>query len=152
MDEQLENISEKQHRKAIRRVVKRYFSQDFERLALLSGTNLSVLRSPQYDGMPKAPGVTKNFDDDISEQADQQVIFDCTLAALKSITGISCYIIWHSLVKHELEFRVRSRIPYQHSRYIDRKNAALEEFYYAFVGQLGQHGITDDNLKFQQYL
>ncbi|MFD1455217.1 hypothetical protein ACFQ44_05890 [Levilactobacillus lanxiensis] len=151
MEEQL-SVSEKIHRKEIRKSVKRYFSQDFERLALLSGTQISALQSPQYDGMPKAPGVTKNFDDDISEQADQQVIFDCTLKALRMITGVSCYIIWHSLVQHELEGQVRRQIHYQHARYIERKNAALEEFYYAFVGQLSSRGITIHDLKFSSYL
>lgn len=152
MDDQLESINEKAQRKMVRKSVKRYFSQDFERLALLSGTKLSALQSPQYDGMPKAPGVTKNFDDDISEQADQQVIFDCTMGALKMITSVSCYIIWHSLVRHELERQVRGTIHYQHSRYIDRKNAALEEFYYAFTRKLSERGIDNDNLRFNRYL
>lgn len=138
--------------KDIKRDVKRYFRQDFQRLVLLSGKKLSALRSPQYDGMPKAPGVNGDFDSDLSKQADQQVIVDCTMEALNNITNISCAIIWHSLVMDEREVKVRRVIHYQHTRYSERKTAAMTEFYYAFVGRLAKRGISAPDLNFDDFL
>lgn len=149
---QTELMAKPRGSKEIKHDVKRYFRQDFQRLVLLSGKKISTLRSPQYDGMPKAPGVNGDFDSNLSKQADQQVIVDCTMEALNNITSISCAIVWRSLVMDEREAKIRRVIHYQHTRYSERKTAAMMEFYYAFLGRLAKRGISAPDLNFDEFL
>ncbi|WP_203642935.1 hypothetical protein [Levilactobacillus andaensis] len=145
-------LFEKSNDKEVIKCVKRFFNHYFMRLVLKSGKSLASLQSPKYDGMPKAPGVSSDRDRELVEAADYQEVVECVLEAFQNMAGISSGIVWHSLVMHESNKHVEDIVHYEHSRFSDRKKAAIIEFYYAFTGRLARRGLQRDDLKFDEYL
>ena len=145
-------LFEEQNDKEIVKYVKRFFSRYFMRLVLKSGKSLASLQSPKYDGMPKVPGVSEDRDGKLVDQADCQIVVECVLEAFQNMAGISTGIVWHSLVMHESSIKIAGIVHYEHSRFSDRKKAAIIEFYYAFTGRLARRGIQRDSLEFEDYL
>ena len=145
-------LFEKSNDKEIIKAVKRFFRRYYSRLVLKSGRSLNSLKSPKYDGMPKAPGTSTDRDGQLAEDADCQVIVDCVLEAFQIMTSVSTLVVWRSMVDNDLDVGIAKTLNLRHSQFGRRKKAALIEFYYAFEGRLERRGIHVENLNFESYL
>lgn len=121
--------------------VTKFLDKKLDRYLALSGKQRFDLKSPEMDGMPKAP--TKG---NASESRMLNIwlageVVDCVGCAMRNMTKESQQILLSRYSDNMMVYKIAQELNYSASTYTRRQEKALCEFADRFEFQVIKHGI-----------
>ncbi|RVU73602.1 MULTISPECIES: ArpU family phage packaging/lysis transcriptional regulator [Lactobacillus] len=116
--------------------VKKFFTQDLEKLTLLAGQRMVDLQSPTMDGQPKGTSFGNSAENKIVNGLDAQAIVLSVNEALHTgVDETSKKILLGRYINHERWVDVQNVIYKEHTTFGKLQNHALIAFAYSFEGK-----------------
>lgn len=124
-----------------------FFEGQLESLLRKANANHSDLRSPSFDGMPKAPNHGDLAEDKMMALETAREHIACVHSALDKCEEPAKTILSKRYVDRQPDLAVMTYLGYGHTQYAHLKRAALLEFADRYQAAGWAYGFDDTNLK-----
>lgn len=121
--------------------VTNFLGKDLDRYLALSGKHRFDLKSPEIDGMPKAPSHGNASENRILNIWLAEEVVDCVGCAMKNMTAESRQILLKRYSDQMLTYNIAKNLNISAATYGRKQEKALCEFADRFEYQLVKHGI-----------
>lgn len=123
------------------RKVTDFLDKKLDRYLALSGKQRFDLKSPEMDGMPKAPSYGNNSENRMLSIWLAEEVVDCVGCAMRNMTKESQKILLSRYSDQMMVYKITQELNYSASTYTRRQEKALCEFADRFEYQVIKHGI-----------
>ena len=123
------------------RKVTNFLDKKLDRYLALSGKQRFDLKSPEMDGMPKAPSHGNGSENRMLNIWLAEEVVDCVGCAMRNMTKESQRILLSRYSDQMMVYKIAQELNYSASTYTRRQEKALCEFADRFEFQIIRHGI-----------
>lgn len=123
------------------RKVTNFLDKKLDRYLALSGKQRFDLKSPEMDGMPKAPSRGNGSENRMLNIWLAEEVVDCVGCAMRNMTKESQRILLSRYSDQMMVYKIAQELNYSASTYTRRQEKALCEFADRFEFQIIRHGI-----------
>ena len=123
------------------RKVTNFLDKKLDRYLALSGKQRFDLKSPEMDGMPKAPSHGNGSENRMLNIWLAEEVVDCVGCAMRNMTKESQRILLSRYSDQMMVYKIAQELNYSASTYTRRQEKALCEFADRFEFQVIRHGI-----------
>ena len=123
------------------RKVTDFLDKKLDRYLALSGKQRFDLKSPEMDGMPKAPSNGNNSENRMLNIWLAEEVVDCVGCSMRNMTKESQKILLSRYSDQMMVYKIAQELNYSASTYTRRQEKALCEFADRFEYQVIKHGI-----------
>ncbi|PWT34787.1 ArpU family transcriptional regulator [Limosilactobacillus reuteri] len=123
------------------RKVTNFLDKKLDRYLALSGKQRFDLKSPEMDGMPKAPSRGNGSENRMLNIWLAEEVVDCVGCAMRNMTKESQRILLSRYSDQMMVYKIAQELNYSASTYTRRQEKALCEFADRFEFQVIRHGI-----------
>lgn len=123
------------------RKVTNFLDEKLDRYLALSGKQRFDLKSPEMDGMPKAPSRGNGSENRMLNIWLAEEVVDCVGCAMRNMTKESQRILLSRYSDQMMVYKIAQELNYSASTYTRRQEKALCEFADRFEFQVIRHGI-----------
>ena len=126
------------------RKVTNFLDKKLDRYLALSGKQRFDLKSPEMDGMPKAPSRGNGSENRMLNIWLAEEVVDCVGCAMRNMTKESQRILLSRYSDQMMVYKIAQELNYSASTYTRRQEKALCEFADRFEFQVIRHGVLTE--------
>lgn len=131
-------------RRATARKVTRFLDRDLDRYLARSGKRRFDLKSPSWDGMPKAPSFGNANENRMMAIWVAEQVVDSVGCTIRNMTKEAQMILLKRYSDEMLTYNIAEALSISSATYSRKQEWALCEFADRFEYQVDKHGITDE--------
>lgn len=131
--------------------VMHFLDRNLDRYLALAGKRRFDLKSPSFDGMPKAPSMGNSNENRLLAIWTAEQVVDCVGKAMRNLTKGSQMIMLKRYSDEMTAYNIAEDLCISSTTYNRKQERALCEFADRFEYQLAKHGITEELLDLHVY-